>query len=100
MIEAVEQLINGVDDVAARPRLRRCLPPLSRVLVHFDGRVASEGLTIAAATPVGATVLHADGWPERVATELTTGEVALGLRDGAGALRGHRERRAVLRVAP
>ena len=79
MIDTVAELIDSVHDVDARPRLRRCLPSLSKVLASFNRRSASQGLVIAAATPNGATVLAADGWPELAASKHKPGDVVLAL---------------------
>ena len=79
MIDSILAVIDGIENAAARPRLRRCLPSLSKVLAHFDRRSVSAGLLIAAATPDGATVLHADGWPQLDRSPLKQGEVAAAL---------------------
>ena len=79
MLDAVTALIESVDDITVRPRLRKCLPFLWQAIATWDASAASGKLVIAAATPKAAVVLAAEGWPEIGATKLKTSDVALAL---------------------
>jgi hypothetical protein len=76
MIDVIATMIDGVGVPAARPRLRKCLPPLAEAVENIDARATRGRLLIAAATPEGAMVMAADGWPQIDRSKLTRGDAA------------------------
>src|SRR3954451_23884421 len=64
MIEAfVRAAIETTSDEAAKPRLRRCVPPLVFAVKNWGGSPAGE-VVMAAATPKAAFMFVADDWPD------------------------------------
>jgi hypothetical protein len=79
MIEAfVRAAIETTSDEAAKPRLRRCVPPLLVAVKNWAGSPAGE-VVMAAATPKAAFMFVADDWPDIDEGELQTHEVARAL---------------------
>jgi len=79
MIEAfVRAAIETTSDEAAKPRLRRCVPPLLVAVKNWAGSPAGE-VVMAAATPKAAFMFVADDWPDIDEGEFQTHEVARAL---------------------
>jgi len=79
MIEAfVRAAIETTSDEAAKPRLRRCVPPLLVAIKNWAGSPAGE-VVMAAATPKSAFMFVADDWPDIDEGEFQTHEVARAL---------------------
>ena len=79
MIEAfVRAAIETTSDEAAKPRLRRCVPPLLVAVKNWAGSPAGE-VVMAAATPKAAFMFVADHWPDIDEGEFQTHEVARAL---------------------
>jgi hypothetical protein len=79
MIEAlVRAAIDTTSDEAAKPRLRRCVPPLVVAVKNWGGSPAGE-VVMAAATPKAAFMFVADDWPDIDEGEFQTHEVARAL---------------------
>ena len=75
MIEAfVRAAIETTSDEAAKPRLRRCVPPLLVAVKNWAGSPAGE-VVMAAATPKAAFMFVADDWPDIDKGESRTHEV-------------------------
>ena len=78
-IEAfVRAAIETTSDEAAKPRLRRCVPPLLVAVKNWAGSPAGE-VVMAAATPKAAFMFVADDWPDIDEGEFQTHEVARAL---------------------
>src|SRR3954453_2016833 len=79
MIEAFfRAAIETTSDEAAKPRLRRCVPPLLVAVKKWAGSPAGE-VVMAAATPKAAFMFVADNWPDIDEGEFQTHEVARAL---------------------
>jgi hypothetical protein len=79
MIEAlVRAAIDTTSDEAAKPRLRRCVPPLLVAVENWVGSPAGE-VVMAAATPKAAFMFVADEWPDIDASAFQSHEVARAL---------------------
>ena len=59
----VRAVIDTTRDEAAKPRLRRCVPPLLVAVENWGGSPAGE-VVMAAATPKAAFMFVADDWPD------------------------------------
>ena len=92
MIEAfVRAAIETTSDEAAKPRLRRCVPPLLVAVKNWAGSPAGE-VVMAAATPKAAFMFVADDWPDIDEGEFQTHEVARALVGAIEFLRAEQER--------
>jgi hypothetical protein len=79
MIEAlVRAAIDTTSDEAAKPRLRRCVPPLMVAVKNWGSSPAGE-VVMAAATPKAAFMFVADDWPDIDECEFQTHEIARAL---------------------
>src|SRR3954447_19173921 len=79
MIEAlVRAAIDTTRDEAAKPRLRRCVPPFVFAVKNWGGSPAGE-VVMAAATPKAVFMFVADDWPDIDEGEFQTHEVVRAL---------------------
>jgi hypothetical protein len=77
-ISTSKSAIETTSDEAAKPRLRRCVPPLLVAVKNWAGSPAGE-VVMAAATPKAAFMFVADDWPDIDEGEFQTHEVARAL---------------------